>query len=196
MYVIWKEGFYMRHNKKGFTLVEVIVVLVILAVIIALAVPSVMKYINDAQDAKYLANARAVNQEVITYTEKEMIKNPNFSSTIVTLKQQLSFGSKNILNKIIETEEVAGYKPYSIDLSFDKKYSDNGWDYDNKKEKHRITKICIRYSKIIVKNGVETLDPSDSVFVVTLINKKSYFYDDMDEINDTLDKEEGIVIGR
>lgn len=50
----------LRRNKKGFTLVEVIVVLVILAILIAIAVPSVMKYIDDANDAKYLAEARAV----------------------------------------------------------------------------------------------------------------------------------------
>lgn len=49
----------LKRNKKGFTLVEVIVVLVILAIIIALAVPSVMKYIDDANEAKYLAQARA-----------------------------------------------------------------------------------------------------------------------------------------
>lgn len=41
-----------KKKKKGFTLVEVIVVLVILAVIIALAVPSVMKYVDDANDVK------------------------------------------------------------------------------------------------------------------------------------------------
>lgn len=50
----------LRRNKKGFTLVEVIVVLVILAILIAIAVPSVMKYIDDANEAKYLAEARAI----------------------------------------------------------------------------------------------------------------------------------------
>ena len=34
-----------RFNKKGFTLVEIIVVLVILAILAAIAVPSVMKNI-------------------------------------------------------------------------------------------------------------------------------------------------------
>lgn len=49
----------LRRNKKGFTLVEVIVVLVILAILIAIAVPSVMKYIDDAKEAKFLAEARS-----------------------------------------------------------------------------------------------------------------------------------------
>ena len=39
----------MRKNKKGFTLIEIIVVVVILAVLMAVAVPSVLKYLNTAQ---------------------------------------------------------------------------------------------------------------------------------------------------
>lgn len=48
----------MKKNKKGFTLIEIIVVVVILAVLMAIAVPAVMKYINEADDAKYMAQAR------------------------------------------------------------------------------------------------------------------------------------------
>lgn len=36
-------------NKKGFTLVEIIVVLVILAILAAIAVPSVIGYVNEAK---------------------------------------------------------------------------------------------------------------------------------------------------
>lgn len=50
----------MRRNKLGFTLVEVIVVLVVLAILIAIAIPAVMKYIDDANDAKILVQARPV----------------------------------------------------------------------------------------------------------------------------------------
>ena len=48
----------MKKNKKGFTLIEIIVGVVILAVLMAIAVPAVMKYINEADDAKYMAQAR------------------------------------------------------------------------------------------------------------------------------------------
>ena len=37
-----------RFNKKGFTLVEIIVVLVILAILAAIAVPSVLGYVEEA----------------------------------------------------------------------------------------------------------------------------------------------------
>ena len=36
-----------RFNKKGFTLVEIIVVLVILAILAAIAVPSVLGYVEE-----------------------------------------------------------------------------------------------------------------------------------------------------
>lgn len=50
----------MIKNKKGFTLVEVMVVLVIFAILIAIAIPSLMKYIDDANEAKILAQASPV----------------------------------------------------------------------------------------------------------------------------------------
>ncbi len=48
------------RNKKGFTLIEIIVVIVILAVLMAVAVPSVMSYMNEGQKARYQAVARTV----------------------------------------------------------------------------------------------------------------------------------------
>ncbi|MGF6991008.1 type IV pilus assembly protein PilA [Lachnospiraceae bacterium PF1-21] len=47
-------------NKKGFTLVELIVVIVIIAILAALIVPSVMKYIDKARDQQLKADARSL----------------------------------------------------------------------------------------------------------------------------------------
>ncbi|MEG0506039.1 MAG: type II secretion system protein [Longicatena sp.] len=48
----------LKKNKKGFTLVEIIVVLVIMGILLAIAVPSVMGYVNKANEQKYIAQAR------------------------------------------------------------------------------------------------------------------------------------------
>ena len=45
-----------RFNKKGFTLVEIIVVLVILAILAAIAVPSVLGYVEEAKKRGALNN--------------------------------------------------------------------------------------------------------------------------------------------
>ena len=48
------------NNRKGFTLVEIIVVLVILAILAAIAVPSVLGYVEEAKKEKYIAEAKAI----------------------------------------------------------------------------------------------------------------------------------------
>ena len=47
-------------EKKGFTLVEVIVVLVILAILMAIAIPSLTGYIDKAAEKKAIAEARII----------------------------------------------------------------------------------------------------------------------------------------
>lgn len=59
-----------KLNKKGFTLIEIIVVIVVLAVLMAVSVPSVLKYINEADNAKYMAQGRSV----MTIAQTEVIK--------------------------------------------------------------------------------------------------------------------------
>lgn len=50
----------MRKNKKGFTLVEVIVVLVILAILAAILIPSMVKWIDKAESKTITVEARTV----------------------------------------------------------------------------------------------------------------------------------------
>ncbi len=49
----------LRKNKKGFTLVEIIVVLVILAILAAAAIPTMLGFVDDAKKKTEIANARA-----------------------------------------------------------------------------------------------------------------------------------------
>ena len=53
-------------NDKGFTLIELIVVVAILAILAAIAVPMLIGYADQAEEAKLLANAKMIAQAINT----------------------------------------------------------------------------------------------------------------------------------
>lgn len=71
-----------KINKKGFTLIEIIVVVAILAVLMSVAVPSVLKYIDSADDARYIANAKSVAEAY----QIELVKKAGVNGGKITRK--------------------------------------------------------------------------------------------------------------
>ena len=59
--------FKMRKNKKGFTLIELIVVIAILAILAAIAIPSFIGITDQANDKVALANARSISSAFNAY---------------------------------------------------------------------------------------------------------------------------------
>lgn len=53
-----------KKNEKGFTLVELVIVVAILAILAALLVPRIMGNVEDAKKSKELANARTIASEI------------------------------------------------------------------------------------------------------------------------------------
>lgn len=49
-----------KENNKGFTLVELIVVIVILAILAAILIPGLMKWIDEARNKQYELEARSI----------------------------------------------------------------------------------------------------------------------------------------
>lgn len=60
----------LKNRNKGFTLIEIIVVVVILAVLMAVAVPAVMSYLDEADNSKMYAYARSA----YLHTQEQIVK--------------------------------------------------------------------------------------------------------------------------
>lgn len=88
-------------NKKGFTLIEIIVVVVILAVLLAVAVPSVLKYINEADDAKYMTQARAVYSTMSIELTKALSVDSDHSLTSKEIEDVVSNIDFSDIDKLV-----------------------------------------------------------------------------------------------
>lgn len=86
----------LKKNKKGFTLVEIIVVLVIIGLLLALAVPAVMKYIGQAADTKVESQVRAGYIAAQTVVTDEVGKNPAKTNDDLKLLVNAAAGVTNV----------------------------------------------------------------------------------------------------
>lgn len=115
----------LKKNKKGFTLVEIIVVLVILAVLAAAAIPTMLGFVEDSKGKAEIANARAayVACQSIATEEKASGKTPgttvatDFSTAntyviAATITADNSVTNNKKLNQMLGTDLVgASVKP-------------------------------------------------------------------------------------
>ncbi|MEG0470198.1 MAG: prepilin-type N-terminal cleavage/methylation domain-containing protein [Longicatena sp.] len=178
-------------GKKGFTLMEIIVVLVIMGILLAIAIPSILGYVKKAEDAKYLASARGANVEATAYMEEYMLKNPDqdFDKTIehfVSIFRCQKIGTSSDIfgpmkNDLIDVEFPNDHMIYSMDYDFDGKSALTGWGYDKSNPKtkgHSITKATI------------TLQSKESAYkaIVTIFNDTSYIWNDFFEAGQAADK--------
>lgn len=94
---MWKK--LRKNNKKGFTLVELIVVLVILAILAALLIPALTGYIDKAQEKQIVAETRQIVVAAQTLADEEYATLPN-GYTIVFNKD--GTGSTNTVAIAVE----------------------------------------------------------------------------------------------
>lgn len=88
----------LRKNKKGFTLIEIIVVLVIMGILLAIAIPSILGYVGKANDAKYLAQARGgylASQTITAEKASKATTRPTTAATITAAELNTELGLKS-----------------------------------------------------------------------------------------------------
>lgn len=107
-------------NKKGFTLVELIVVLVILAILIALLVPSLTGYIDKANEKKVLAEAKlALNAVQATESDSYAETSTSDAGYVKETDYDVMTKTGDKVDSIKKLAEVTGYSVfrYSTDES-------------------------------------------------------------------------------
>ena len=98
-------------NKKGFTLVELIVVLVILAILAAILVPALSGYIDKANDRVILSEARAALMALQTIATEAYAAGVDFDTGIYTVAAAKTLSE---VNGIISDVDVSGGKVQSF----------------------------------------------------------------------------------
>ena len=145
----------MKRNKRGFTLVKIIVVLVILAILAAIAVPTTLRYVVDAKEARELTKLR----ESLIATQVTFVKSAAFGEIGKDVTN--GTGSKNyylIDNQSKSIQKYLDTKPYVLIYGIDapsyyggtskeasnvyciiyqKDNNSKPWYYDGKKWSHR-----------------------------------------------------------
>ena len=77
----------MKNKKKGFTLVELIVVLAILAILAAMLVPALTGYIDKANEKKVIATARQYYVAAQTVVSEAYANGDEITGIIVSISK-------------------------------------------------------------------------------------------------------------
>lgn len=160
-----------KKNGKGFTLVEIIVVLVVIGILLAIAVPAVMGYVQKANDIKFTNEAYGIFTELQGEFTEEIAKSGTINKEQdipAKIYKKLAKTYKLADGEIANGPKVDDY--YLIDIvTF--YYNKNGYinteKLDLTKNNHSITKMGAIFS---------TAD-YEKKFVIFLSNNEARVFD-------------------
>lgn len=101
----------LKKDKKGFTLVEMIVVIVIIGILLAILVPGMFSYISKAKDKQIMVNARTAYINISTAVAELYGKNgvtADMVETVIKEATEDSAFTNTTNNKLTLTEAENG----------------------------------------------------------------------------------------
>lgn len=121
----------MRKNKKGFTLAELLIVLAIVAVLAAIAIPTFGRQLEGAREVADLNNLRAAYADALSEVMLKNVTDATVDATVAVDFTQTKAGWKSVTTPEVADVTVAdGVIPATIPGSGNVKFTfalqDNG----------------------------------------------------------------------
>ncbi len=146
----------MKTNKRGFTVVELLVVLVILGILITLAYISVSKYLNQARSTTYEDFEKNITSGVTNYLIDHTGSIPNEGeSLVVDVEKLVCEGYIDNLQDPRESSKTCNLESYAIV----KRNNNTGYNMD------------IDYSACLKCSGYESPACSNSISGIERLTK-------------------------
>lgn len=149
----------MKNKKKGFTLVELIVVLAILAILAAMLVPALTGYIDKANEKKVVAAARQYEIAAQTVVSDAYASNIDITKIEITKDDTVTVkvtygGSTQTLKKAdVNTADADKYAKSYFDLAEIKDGDTAIFEFEKSKVKDGSWTISGNYKATITKGA-------------------------------------------
>lgn len=115
-----------KLNKKGFTLVELLAVIVVLALIMVLTVPSVLTAMNSARQSSFLLYAgKMIESAQGKYQSQLLIGNPSTCFPLQDLSDNGSTQYKGVVKVTYDERNTAIFKIQMFDNSYQVGFKEN-----------------------------------------------------------------------
>ena len=130
-----------KNDNKGFTLVELIVVLVILAILAAILVPALLGYIDEAKQKQYVLNGKSA------YTAAQAVMSELYAKDTAPTEVELKTGNNAVQTvangKILSIADVPNCTGLQIGFVNTGHDGSTGKEYD----RQDYTVVYVKYSE-------------------------------------------------
>ena len=99
-----------KNNKKGFTLVELVIVVAVMAILVAVAIPTVKSVTESAKTSVQETNARTIESTIKLYLANKEAKTDGAPATLQKAMEEAALGIEKACFHYTESTGVAKYQ--------------------------------------------------------------------------------------